>query len=361
MSRTNKTRRFTIENLENRRLMAADTTLGTGQIYGPLPADTTPAALSFPNPFPDYTINYKVIKSEFDATKNQLVIDGSDADDHIKILQFTPGANNDFVRVQMSRWDGDTLLSTRTENIPCGKLDSLYGVRVIGKDGHDEITNNTSLRMRASGDNGSDTIQAGSGGDSILGGPGRNYLFGGSGPDGLTGGDERDIIVGGAGEDTLYGEGGPDDIWGDYTTGDLNNAYLDRIHGGAGDDHLYGGAGNDQIWGDDGRDTIFAGYGDDTVWGGNGNDTIFGEYGRDTLFGQADIDTVDGGDGDDYKLDGGFGLSSNLNVVTRDTVVGGQGRDKFVRHSSVFSYNEGEDFVDFNASLGDTVETFYHL
>jgi Ca2+-binding RTX toxin-like protein len=359
MSRTDKTRRFTIESLEHRRLMAADT-MGAGQIYGPLPADTTPAAITFPNPFPDYTINYKVIKSEFDTTKNQLVIDGSDADDHIKILQFTPGATNDVVRVQMSRWDGQTLLSTRTENVNCGKLDKLYGVRVIGKDGHDEITNNTSLQMRAGGDNGSDTIQAGFSGDAIQGGPGRNYLYGGIGQDQITGGNERDIIVGGAGDDILYGEGGPDDIWGDYSTGDLNNAYIDRIHGGAGDDVLWGGAGNDLIWGDDGRDTIFGGYGDDTAWGGNGNDTLYGQQGRDTLFGENDTDTVDGGDDDDYKLDGGFGTSTNSSFVTADTIVGGQGRDKFVRHSSAFSFNEGDDLVDFNSTLGDTVETFYH-
>lgn len=360
MSRTNKTRRLTIESLETRRLMAADAFANGGQIYGPLPADTAPAAMSFTF-FPDNVINTSLVANEFEPGKNQLVIDGSDADDRITILKYTPGATNDVVRVQLSRWDGNTLLSTVTRDISCGKLgNAVAAIRVVGGNGNDEITNNTSLRMAASGGNGSDTIQAGSAGDSISGGAGRNYLYGGIGPDLIHGGDERDIITGGEGIDILYGNGGPDDIWGDYSLNDSRYAFKDYIYGGAGDDTLWGGAGDDRIEGNDGRDTIFAGYGNDEVWGGYGNDTIYGQQGRDTLFGEADTDTVDGGADDDYKIDGGFGTSTNLNVVTADTLIGGTGRDKFVRHSSAFSFNEGDALVDFNEALGDTVETFYH-
>lgn len=356
MSRTHKTRQFTIETLEDRRLMAADTMSGAGGIYGPLPAEQSPCVFA-----PDYALTAKVEASPYETGKNQLVIDGSEYDDRVKILEYRAGGAYDLVKLQLSRWNGGTLISTQTFDFPVTNLGKAHPIVVVGKSGNDEITNFTSVPMLANGGLGSDTIQAGPGGDWINGGPGRNYLYGGIGADYINGGDERDIIVGGEGSDTLRGNGGPDDIWGDYSLNDSRYAFKDFIYGGAGDDNLWGGAGDDEIWGEDGRDTVFGGYGDDKAWGGNGNDTLYGQHGRDTLFGEKDTDTVDGGADDDFKLDGGFGTSTNSSFVVADTVIGGQGRDKFVRHSSAFSFNEGDVFVDFSEALGDTEETFYHF
>jgi Ca2+-binding RTX toxin-like protein len=314
------------------------------------------------SPFPpDITLDAKVVASPYETGKNQIVIDGSIYDDKIEIQQYTPGISNDLVKVRLSRWDGQNLLSTQTVTLSGGKLGATWPLMIKGKEGADTITNLTSLNMNADGGSGGDTIQAGSGGSYILGGSGYDYLFGGASYDTIRGGDDRDIIFGMAGDDFLYGEGGHDDIYGDFGDNRANVVGVDKIWGGAGDDLIKGDAGADELYGEDGWDRIWGGFGDDKAWGGAGNDEIRGEQGKDKLWGEGDVDKLYGGDDDDF-LDGGNGGSSgSLSGV--DYLEGGAGRDTFTRHISVFWGVYGDDgdiFGDFNSALGDSVNNVYH-
>lgn len=172
---------------------------------------------------------------------------------------------------------------------------------------------------------------------------------GGNGDDVLTGGSARDVLFGGAGNDRLYGGAGND-----------------LLEGGSGHDRLYGGAGDDVLNGDVGLlYHLLPSYGgNDYLNGGSGNDTLLGMGGNDTLLGGTGADHLDGGHGNDY-LNGGHDHQ-------RDTLVGGQGADRFIQHDNLFTFFNlftrqsrsiwlAEDLLDdFDAALGDMVTTYYH-
>lgn len=103
----------------------------------------------------------------------------------------------------------------------------------------------------------------------------------------ITGNAAGNLLRGGRGDDVVDGKGGNDDV-----------------RGGDGSDKLYGGLGNDRLiggidarplkneegqlyWRDknDGNDYLDGGKGDDTLFGGKGDDTYFFDrgYGRDTI------------------------------------------------------------------------------
>jgi Ca2+-binding RTX toxin-like protein len=82
------------------------------------------------------------------------------------------------------------------------------------------------------------------------------------------------------------------------------------INGTPGKDILHGTSKADVICGFGGNDVIFGGGGDDIIIGGPGNDKIDGGAGFDLLYGDAGNDSFSAKDG------------------TRDTVVGGTGKDR---------------------------------
>ncbi len=115
------------------------------------------------------------------------------------------------------------------------------------------------LRLRAYGYGGNDTIWGNTNNDYIDGGDGNDSLYGWSGNDTLWGGSGNDYLSGGDGLDNLYGEWGNDTLW-----------------GGSGSDYLSGGDGNDRLTGSSSR--THNGYEYDTLVGGAGNDTfVLGE------------------------------------------------------------------------------------
>jgi Ca2+-binding RTX toxin-like protein len=79
----------------------------------------------------------------------------------------------------------------------------------------------------------------------------------------------NDILMGGAGNDYLYGGSGNDEML-----------------GRGGDDTMYGDHGDDLMVGGDGRDFMYGGYGNDYMVGGDGNDVMMGEAGDDQIFGE---------------------------------------------------------------------------
>ena len=155
-----------------------------------------------------------------------------------------------------------------------------------GFGGDDSFTNNTSIRSRADGGAGSDTLRGGAGVDELWGGNDDDRLFGNVGNDVLYGGGGNDTVDGGAGNDRVFAEAGND-----------------TLYGGTGDDSLYGGTDDDDVYGDAGNDSLYGEAGDDHLDGRSGRDRIYGGAGLDR---EDDLDDrfSDGDDdGDGYDND----------------------------------------------------------
>ncbi len=176
--------------------------------------------------------------------------------------------------------------------------DDVSRVVVFGLAGNDKIVISAGLNQPATilGDNGNDTIVAGSGDTEVSGGSGNDKIVGGRGNDTLCGDSGNDVIVGGAGNDTIFGEGGNDILNGGV--GD------DLLLGGDGNDTLDGAAGNDHLYGQAGNDKLIGGVGNNILVGGDGNDTIVARFGRNILIGGDGKDTLVGNAGDDILIAG---------------------------------------------------------
>lgn len=131
--------------------------------------------------------------------------------------------------------------------------------------GNDVVGAGSNINTYIFGDEGDDTLVAGSGRDTLSGGAGKNSLYGGEGDDRLNGSGGRDALFGEGGDDRLYGNGGVDTLDG--------GGNVDRLFGGDDDDVLIGGSSNDKLYGDAGNDTLSGGKGADLLTGGTGTDT----------------------------------------------------------------------------------------
>ncbi len=289
-------RSLNIENLEDRRLMAASI-----QLYG-----------------------------------STLVIEGTSGNDYAYVRE----ANGGLQAVMTP--SGDT-----TQQInETFALNSVTKIIMRGHDGNDTLLNyNTNIRSEIYGGNGNDYLYGGNsndtlfglnGNDTIKGNGGNDYIHGDNdyfpylgGDDRIYGGNGNDTIAGDGGDDTIYGESGNDVLFGDN---DHDWSYA-TTNGVAGDDVLDGGSGNDRLDGDGGNDTLT---------GGAGNDSLFGLDGVDYLYGQSGNDYLDGGD------DG----------VT-DVLFGGSGQDRFVSNGkwqfSYGSYRWVSDSIRDYSAFDDTI------
>ena len=146
----------------------------------------------------------------------------------------------------------------------------------------------------------------------INGDSGNNNLVGTSGPDTIDGGEGNDTIWGMGGIDTIDGGEGNDVIYGDFASG--IDGVVEKPHAGqtAGGDNIDGGEGTDTIYGEDGIDEIYGGSDNDKIDGGADNDEIYGGSGADTLDGGAGDNTLTGNSGNDrYVFSGTVGLGTN--------------------------------------------------
>ncbi len=136
---------------------------------------------------------------------------------------------------------------------------SVRQIYFYGNGGNDYFLNRTAIHSRAYGDAGNDTLIGGSGYDYLDGGSGNDFMLGdvngsqgdgdvlrgGYGNDYLNGGGGHDHIRGDAGDDTLHGGYGADDLMGgsgnDYLDGGYygnDDGATDRLNGGTGADHF---------------------------------------------------------------------------------------------------------------------------
>ncbi|MGF1553375.1 MAG: choice-of-anchor Q domain-containing protein [Paracoccaceae bacterium] len=130
----------------------------------------------------------------------------------------------------------------------------------------------------------------------------------------------------------------------------------DAVVGGDGDDWLLGGAGDDWLFGGADEDWLEGGAGDDALDGGAGDDRLRGNGGQDRLTGGAGDDRLDGGAGDDVLIAFGFPASAGEpGQGERDTLIGGEGADRFVFASAngradtalLSDFEAGVDTLDF--------------
>lgn len=175
-----------------------------------------------------------------------------------------------------------------------------------------------------------DALYGGQGDDELLGRAGDDLIHGGGGNDVLVGGDGDDVIYGGQGDDVIIAAATPEGIaaeTGNFAHGNLGD---DNLYGGAGRDVLYGGQGHDFIAGNDGDDYLSGDLGDDTLVGGDGDDTLQGGFGADRFGGGAgdDLLVAQGPEGAWMRGDEGDDTLVAA-TVGRDTLYGGEGRDRF--------------------------------
>ena len=141
-----------------------------------------------------------------------------------------------------------------------------------GTNQKDSFDNRTNISATVYGNGGNDTLRAGAAHDVIFGGRGNDRIFfergggvayGQAGNDTITAyGDNQITAYGGRGRDTITGGNEDDKLY-----GGLGN---DTIRGGSGDDFISGGRGNDHLWDGDGKDTVL---------GGGGVDRFYMDYG----------------------------------------------------------------------------------
>jgi Ca2+-binding RTX toxin-like protein len=130
-----------------------------------------------------------------DSTKNSVYVYGTSAADVIDV--HANPTKSGYIDVVMN-------------NVLLGTFTNVFHIYIWGGDGDDKITVQTSagpIPVSIYGENGNDTITAGTGpayiegglgNDTITGGTARNILVGGAGTDTINGGKDEDILIGGS-------------------------------------------------------------------------------------------------------------------------------------------------------------------
>jgi|GEM_PF-1993563 len=329
----NKRRSLNYKSLENRLLLAGDTSFffdsGTGTLFVTA-AETNIAGANFAN---EMTFS-------LDGATNELVVDESNC----PLQRFS---TNGLTQISYrGTFQNDLVLNTTD-----------IDMRVVSFAGDDTITTGGGNDRVIAG-NGDDIIRTGDGDDFATGNRGDDQILeteDDTGRDRFFGGDGIDTIESGAGDDFVIGHEGNDII----RLGSGNDIALgvdgaDQIDGGDGRDLIYGGLGDDIINGESGNDRILGQEGSDVVSGGDGNDTLIGRAGDDTLGGEAGDDTIIGGEGND-NLNGGLGRDRIISAVVnslnlssgQDTIITGNDTeaDVVTGHPADTLFGESNDII----------------
>ena len=248
--------------------------------------------------------------------------------------------------------------------------------------GNDEVSNDSNVPSGINGEDGQDTLTAGTAGNHTLrGGQGVDHVIGRGGNDTLqTNGDEPDTITCGGGTDFVDAdvqdaisdrqncEGGqetnpatgavlpltgglgtaPPGVTAPPATGTRTapggpcrsnrtgtpgknpipgTARNDTLNGTQNGDNMFGLAGRDIMNGLQGDDCMFGGQGNDRMSGAIGNDLVRGDEGNDAISGAAGNDLLIGDDGND-RLTGASGVDALNGGAGRDRLSGGAGNDR---------------------------------
>ncbi len=214
----------------------------------------------------------RLMAGSIDLAGGTLSIDGTDYNDTVIVTQ----SGND-LNVRFYTYNSDTQAYETTSHAPIN-ANSVSTIRFEGYGGNDYFYNRTGITS---------IVQGHSGNDTLVGGTGFDYINGGSGNDQMWGDYDRNVGSG----DSLFGEGGDDVIYGragdDIIHGDNPFVFSgnDRIFGGEGNDTMHGNAGNDSLYGENGVDKLFGDAGNDRLDGGDDgvSDQMTGGAGADTF------------------------------------------------------------------------------
>lgn len=334
LSRHKRKRSLHIETLEERAMMAVDTSWNSATgVLTLTTTDGTPVIVGSILPNGESTALVSVNSSMqlrqssgngFTVAANlvkQIIVTGSDADDVI-VLSGISGST--FTQLASSSLPFITYTDGRNGN------DTIVGTfgkdSILGGLGNDIISSLS----------GNDTVSGGLGNDSVSLGDGDDQYLG-TLNDSILGADGNDTIQGGTGNDTVQNDGGDDAI--NLGDGDDQSKPIDKASPadgaeGEGNDTIDGGNGNDDnIDGGEGNDSLIGGVGDDTLDGGEGSDLnpgsdiYFGGTGNDRIKGTSGAEIIVGGDGDDFIQSDGSEGSLLVGGNGSDQILGGTGRD----------------------------------
>lgn len=384
MKRHGIQKRFGMESLEDRRLMAVDIALTDGVLH----------------------------------------LEGDGAHDIVKVSQTSmnmwnprgSGRGGSFKVPIVNVWHGHREGSQTVFDGTANFLGYLVNeISFHGNEGNDLFENQTAIKSEAHGGMGFDVLKGGSHHDKLFGEGDQDYLYGNDGNDYLVGGGGFDRLVGGGGNDTLRGSGDSNGILyndnqHDFLSGGqgydkvvdqvLENAELTKnylklasfsgnvveynmlssiesiqlqgnsldntidasaysggalhVNGGNGDDVLIGSNGVDVLLGGNGNDTIRGNKGTDVILGGQGDDILDGDEGNDFVFGNDGDDTLRGGKGNDTLL-GGSGNDNLYGQAGNDGLKGGTGDDGLFGGAGTDTLTGGADEDRFLFQAGDTI------
>ncbi|MEX2558743.1 MAG: DUF4214 domain-containing protein, partial [Pirellulales bacterium] len=149
-----------------------------------------------------------VVVDPLDASRQMLLIGGTDQDDEILVDMGTTAG-----------WYDVTINGVSMGSFAADEGYSLSRIVVFGLEGDDDLEIAGSVGLSA-------WLYGGAGNDRLTGGGGHDLLFGGDGADLLIGGGGRDLMVGGDGADRLVGNAGDDILIAGSTVYDDDEAAL---------------------------------------------------------------------------------------------------------------------------------------
>lgn len=197
----------------------------------------------------------------------------------------------------------------------------------------------------------------------------------------LTGSVMADVLAGDSRGNTIKGGGGDDMIYGGPGGSHDDSDNDDMLHGEGGNDKIYGGKGRDTLDGGPGNDLLVGGSGEDTYMAGAGSDMIYADRadiggtagtggsiaGGDEADGKPGMDTLSFAKFMDDDLDGGTGITLNLQTNTGvtgiehligtaedDTLTGRDGTSAEPAAETIEGGDGGDTLVG-GAGPGDTV------
>ncbi len=327
--------RTSLENLEDRTLLAASVLFGSGELQILTDADET------------------ILIRENAATPGRVDVLIGTANSPATTAASLPNvATSDVTSISIITGSGDN--SIDLSGVLSAAFTNLVTINVQGGNGDDVITGSPDFAMTASGQDGDDSITGSNLNDTIFGGDGDDTISGQAGDDSIDAGDGNDVVSGDDGNDTILADDGDDTVNGNLGNDSiLGGDGLDSLAGDDGADTINGNSGNDIISGGTGTDLVFGGAGNDIVNGGDDDDTILGQSGSDSLFGDAGADFVDGGNAAD-SIEGGTGNDTLNGMAGADTIVGRDGDDVIFGGTgadSLFGDSSGTIVADFGNDL----------
>ncbi len=189
-----RTRPLSIQNLEDRKLMAADLSGGLLTVTGDAGDDHIEVAQE---------TRFTFVNVATAATTASRFNFGKPIAPATSVPVF-----RDEVVVRFFDDEGNVESEERFDS------DSVSELRLRGLGGDDTLVNRTSIPSRIYGHSGNDTLIGGSANDRLYGSTGNDELFGMAGDDYLSGSSHNDLLSGGDGDDSLWGGSGTDGLLG---------------------------------------------------------------------------------------------------------------------------------------------------